>query len=302
MDVLSDVLGTVRLESSVMARTELAAPWGIRADAQDRFAFHLLGRGTAWLEVEGCDPIEVAAGDVAVIAPGRGHTMRDSRTTRARPVSEWIASGDFACTPASADAQLVCGWFRFESPGAEMLRAALPPVVHTRDLGDAAPWLGRTIELIVAESAIGAERAPGSETVVNRLCDALFVYVLRAHLARIPEGEPNWLRALVEPGVGASLRLMHERPGEPWTVAALAAEVGMSRSAFAARFGALVGESPIEYLTRWRLRKAAGMLRGGSAGIAEVASRVGYESEASFNRAFKRWIGRAPGAYRREAR
>src|SRR5207237_7021539 len=127
----------------------------------------------------------------------------------------------------------------------------------------------------------------------------LFVYVLRRLLAELPRDEKSWLAALVDPHVGPALKSIHEKPAEPWTVADLASRAGMSRSSFAAHFAKVVGEAPIEYLIRWRLRKAAGMLRMGTAGIAEIAANVGYDSEAAFSKAFKRCIRVSPGAIRR---
>ncbi|MEP7122548.1 MAG: AraC family transcriptional regulator [Byssovorax sp.] len=309
MDVLSDMLSTIRLRSMVFTQTELTAPWGIRAEPLSSFAFHIMARGSGWLEIDDDHgPIQICAGDVAVIAPGRIHTLRDAPGTRARPLREWMATGAFAPMRAGGDeqpgldatTQVVCGCFHFEDPGSEVLLAALPAVIHTgATTSDVGPWLAQTIKLITYESVT---RLPGTETVVNRLCDALFVYVLRSYLAESAKDESSWLRALVEPQIGASLRLIHESPSEAWTVATLGTRVGMSRSAFAARFAELVGETPMRYLTRWRLQKAAGMLRAGEAGIAEVAAHVGYDSEASFNKAFKRSIGVAPGSYRRTSR
>jgi len=136
---------------------------------------------------------------------------------------------------------------------------------------------------------------------VARLCDALFVYILRSHLATLPPTEPNWLRALVEPHVGAAIEAIHADPAAAWTVGGLAAHVGMSRSAFAARFAQAVGEGPMQYLTRRRLQRAAAMLRRNETGIAQVATRSGYSSEAAFSKAFKRAVGITPGAYRRTA-
>jgi AraC-like DNA-binding protein len=135
--------------------------------------------------------------------------------------------------------------------------------------------------------------------VVNRLCDALFVFILRSHLAALGPEEPNWLRALVEPQIAEAVELIHEEPGAAWSVAGLAAAVGMSRSAFAARFAQAVGEGPMQYLTRWRVQKAAAMLRRGDGDIGQVAASVGYGSEAAFSKAFKRTMGTTPGAYRR---
>jgi AraC-like DNA-binding protein len=302
MDVLSDVLSTVRLQSVVFASAELPAPWGIRAEPREHFAFHIVARGRCWLEVDGGAPVHVSAGDVVVLARGHGHTLRDALDTPARPLGEMLASGAFAgpARDAPGSTHLVCGCFRFDDLRGDVLLSALPAVIHTHELAsDAGPWLAQTVRLLAYES--GGEH-PGAETVVNRLSDALFVYVIRSVLARLPEGESSWLRALVEPQVGAALRLIHEDPSAPWSVATLAARVGMSRSSFAERFTRVVGESPMQYLTRWRLQKAAGLLRGGGQGIAEVASRVGYESDAAFNKAFKRSMGVTPGAYRRSLR
>jgi AraC-like DNA-binding protein len=309
MDVLSDVLGTLRLQSTVFASAELAPPWGIQAGPREHFAFHIVPRGHCWLEVDdGRAPVQVNAGDVVVLARGHGHTLRDSLASPARPIEELLAAGAFG--PASyggatlrargGTTQIVCGCFRFDDLRGDLLLSALPTVIHTHEMAsDVGPWLAHTVRLLAYESS--GER-PGAETVVSRLCDALFVYVIRAVLAGLQDDDASWLRALVAPQVGKALRLIHESPGEPWSVARLAARVGMSRSAFAERFARVVGESPMQYVMRWRLRKAATLLRAGDTGIAEVAARVGYESEAAFGKAFKRAMGVAPGAYRRSSR
>jgi AraC-like DNA-binding protein len=306
MDVLSDLLGTIRLRSMVFAQTVLAPPWGISAGPSRQIAFHILARGHAWLEIDDREPLRVQEGNAVLLAPGRAHTLRDSLRTRPRPLSEWMESGAFsplsgdAGRGAEAGALLVCGCFRFEDEGSEALISALPPVIHSGELpGDVGPWVAQTIKLITAESAV---QGPGTATVVDRLCDVLFVYLLRSYLSESAQRGPSLLRALADPPIGASLRLIHESPDKAWTVPSLAARVGMSRSAFAARFADAVGETPMRYLTLWRLRKAAGMLRAGRASIAEVAAHVGYDSEASFNKAFKRSMGVAPGVYRRASR
>jgi AraC-like DNA-binding protein len=201
--------------------------------------------------------------------------------------------------PAGGDAYLICGCFRFTDVRGDKLLAALPAVIHVRsEQTTAGPWLAQTIGLLADEAS--AER-PGAATVVNRLCDALFVYVLRSHLACLPADETTWLRALVDPQIGSALRLIHAEPSAPWTVAKLAAGAGMSRSAFAARFTDLVGEAPIAYATRWRLRTAAIALRGTRRDVADVAASAGYESTAAFSKAFRRLMGQPPAAYRRAA-
>ena len=306
MDVLSDILSTVHLRSTVFAQTQLVAPWGIRAGAGDRFAFHVITRGRGWLEVDGLAPMNVEAGEVVVITPGRGHALRDRPETPTRDLFEMLAAGEFTRADngpppdATEWTTLICGCFQLSGPPGNALLAALPPLIHIREMSsDVGPWLAQTITLLTYESL--AER-PGTTTVVNRLCDALFVYILRSHLAALPANDANWLRALIDPQLGEALRAMHEQPAADWTVRSLAAGVGMSRSAFAARFAGLVGETPIQYLTRWRLQKAAATPHPGDADVSAAAATVGYDSIPAFSKAFKRIIGVSPGAYRRGAR
>ncbi len=304
MDVLSDVLTSLRPRSTVFAMTELAAPWGMRAEPSAHAAFHVVLAGGCWLEVDGRPPEKASAGDVLLLAPGHGHILRDAPTSRAIPLAELHASGAFdsprPAPPGAAVTRIVCGCFEFEDQRGELVVSALPPVVHLKEVGaDVGPWLSHTIRLVSYES--GVER-PGAQMVVNRLCDALFVYVLRAVLADVPSERASWLRGVADDKIGASMRAMHERPADAWSVATLATRAKMSRSSFAARFLELVGETPMQYLTRWRLRRAADLIVNGDAGLAEIAARVGYESEAAFHKAFKREYGLGPGAYRRSRR
>jgi AraC-like DNA-binding protein len=301
VDVLSDVLDTVRLTSTVVVQTRLTAPWGIRTEPRDHFAFHVVSGGTAWFTVDGADPVALAAGDVVVLAPGHGHTLRSDPHAPVRDVLELLAEGAL-CRPAAGstpgDAQLVCGSLRFDDPHGTLL-AVLPTVLHARaTAGGAVPWLAHTIDLLSYESS--GDR-PGNATVVNRLCDALFVYLLRSHLASRSDGPASWLRGLDDPQIRAALALIHDRPDQAWSVATLANRVGMSRAGFAARFADLVGQTPIRYLTQWRVQKAATMLRGERRSIESIARHVGYESPVAFAKAFKRFTGLPPGAYRQYA-
>jgi AraC-like DNA-binding protein len=303
MDVLSDMLEMVRLESTVFAQTWLSPPWGIRADGREHFAFHVLPHGGGRLEVEGLDAVDVGAGDVVVLAPGRSHALYDQIGSPVRDLRELLAEGAFdprqAEGASGTNAYLICGCFRFADVGGERLVGALPTLIHIRgDDTTAGPWLAQTIRLLADEAA--AQR-PGAATVVKRLCDALFIYVLRSHLAGLPAEETSWLRALVDPQISEALRLIHGEPAAPWTVAKLAAAAGMSRSAFAARFGDLVGEPPMSYIAQWRLRRAAVALRTTRREVTEIAASAGYESTAAFSKAFRRLIGEPPAAYRRSS-
>jgi AraC-like DNA-binding protein len=307
MDVLTDALEAIHLKSMVHGRLELSAPWGIRMDG-GRSGFYVVTRGTCWLEVGAArEPIQLASGDFVLLPRGQPHVLRDARRTRAVAASEVFArcaKGTPGCQPGGirryggggALTTMVGGCFAFEDGETNPLVASLPPVIHVKgDGGAAVQWLETSLQFVASEMAAGQ---PGAATVVSRLADILFVHAVRAHLAKSGDAG-GWLRALVDPHVGQALGLIHEKPEEPWTVESLAVRVAMSRSAFAARFAQLVGEPPLTYLTRWRMQKATRLLRTGAASIADVASRVGYEAEAAFSKAFKRWTGVAPSAYRR---
>jgi AraC-like DNA-binding protein len=307
MDVLTDVLQTVRVSSVCYGRVELAAPWGMRVGKSEAAAFHVLLHGNAWLEVEGLgEPVALSSGDLFALPHGHAHVLRDALDTPARALEELIS-----CSPASvgatmkvggsgAPSTLVCGAFQFEDRRNNPLLGVLPPLVLIRgEDGRAVRWLEPTLQFMACEAA--SDR-PGAMTVVSRLADILFIQMVRGYLAATPEGHRGWLRALSEPQIGAALGLIHENPQQAWTVGNLASRVGMSRSTFAGRFAELVGEPPLHYVTRWRMQKAASLLREGSATLADIADRVGYESEAAFSKAFKRWVGVAPGAYRKSAR
>lgn len=270
------------------------APWGLSAAPRDQFIFHIVARGECWFELEGGPPVHASTGDVLLLAPRCAHVIRDSPQSRAIPIEQVLATMRPIDDPRAM--QLICGGFRVDD---DTLLRALPPVIHTHELagGDAGPWLAQTVRLLAYESAHGH---PGGATVVSRVCDALFVYVIRSVLAKLPADEASWLHALVTPRIGDALRLMHNEPGKEWSVAELAQRVGMSRSAFAQQFAAVVGETPLQYLIKWRVQKAASLLRSGDAGIAEVAARVGYQSDVAFAKAFKRAMGITPGAYRRD--
>lgn len=307
MDVLSDVLESTHVRSVVSGRMELSAPWGLQSAGDSHaMGFFVVTRGAFWLEMEGHAPLQVAGGDFVLVRKSVPHVMRDDPKTATLPVSEMLMhcpnrarcqpGGVFQFGGGGAVTTLVGGKFEIEDASDNPLLSSLPPVIHIRgDGGSTVQWLQSTLQFIAAEMASGM---PGTETVVNRLADILLVQAVRAHLAENTE-RAGWLKALIDPQIGQALAVMHQRPNAAWTVESLASEVAMSRSAFAARFSDLVEEPPLTYLTRWRMARATRLLRSGSVTIAEVASRVGYEAEAAFSKAFKRWTGLPPGAFRR---
>jgi AraC-like DNA-binding protein len=309
VDVLSDVLRMTRLSTLISGRVELGTPWALRMAALPLFSFYVVARGGAMLTVEGDGSRHVAtmsAGDVALLPRGGEHLLRDvsGRRLTAKDMGYRACtaghSGSEPTTRFGGDGpvtELIAGGFRFDEPLGHPLLAALPRLLHMRaDDPSATPWLSATVQLLVAESHAGRD---GRSIVLERLAEVLLVQALRLRAGARPCDEAG-LRALVDPAIGAALQRIHAAPGEPWTVERLASAVGLSRSGFAARFHELVGEPPLKYLTRWRVARAAELLRDGRETVAAVAGRMGYDSEAAFNRAFKRVHGLGPGKYRRE--
>jgi len=309
MDVLSDVLATVRLSSAVHICPELSAPWGISFPVQtDRAVFYVLSRGSCYLDVEG-RPVTLVGGDLAMIPHGEAHSLRDRPETPTIPIEQLLREG---CPSAARALQhggggeksaLVSGYFKFESRAAGRLLAALPQVIHiTSELAQSVPWLEGTLRFLSSEAN---SRQPGAEIATARLSDVLFIQMLRAFIAqeeregRTCDKHAGMLRALVDPDISKALAFMHQQPHHPWTVAELARGVGMSRTGFAVRFKEKAGVSPLDYLTQWRMQKAGDLLRQGEKNVEEIALRVGYESGAAFSKAFKREMGFPPGSYRR---
>ena len=312
MDVLSDVLTTVRLQSEIHFCPQLSAPWGVDISAQrDRAIFYVLSRGSCYLEVDGLEsPVPLVGGDVAMLPHGAAHILRDHLQTPAIPLEELLREGCAGKAPRAfhhggggAKSALVSGYFKFENRAANLFLAALPLLIHIRaEDGQSVPWLDATLKFLAAEST---SDVPGAQIIMARLTDALFIQILRAHMAQRAieahtcEKEAGMLRALIDPQIGKALKLIHQQPDHPWTVAALAERVGMSRTGFAVRFTQVAGVAPLDYVRKWRMQKAIDFLRQGEENLDEIAGRVGYESGAAFSKAFKREMGLPPGLYRK---
>jgi AraC-like DNA-binding protein len=300
-DVLADVLGGTMLHSALYKRIEAHAPWGIAVRQKPRATFYVLARGSALLEVEGERPLSLSAGDVAFLPHGTAHVLRDAKSSATVPICDGpprASSEPRRIGANGAQSSIVAGFFERDGERSPVLLQRVPNVVRISPSdADADPGLGLTLQLLLAESS--ASR-PASGLVLHRLADILFVQALRtvARNAACPRGLP----ALADPSIHEALRLMHGDVKTQWTVAELAKHVGMSRSAFAARFVELVGEPPLQYLVRWRVARAAELLRDTEVSVTEIAARVGYESVPSFSKTFKRWRGSGPATFRRAAR
>ena len=311
MDALSEVLGHVRLKDTSWACVIAGAPWGVSfREIRGCVRFHYVSRGSCWLSVEKSSQprIALSGGDLAVLPQGHGHTIREQPRSSATQFDEVIrrattASGGgvhhVKVGGAGAETSLIHGAFIIDDPFETPMLATLPPVIRiTPDAGEAVPSFLQNLQFISRE--LDSDR-PGSQIVLTRMADVIFVQVLRAYIESLPEGSEGFLGALRDRHMAAALGLMHQQPEEPWTVALLADRVGLSRSAFAARFADLVGEPPLGYLTRLRMQRASMLLREGAT-LAKASQMTGYASEASFSYAFRQWAGIAPGAYRRRLR
>lgn len=302
-DVLADILQSVRLHSTLYCRANMGAPWGLGVSRREVASFHIVTEGTCWLMVEGTDqPVLLSEGDLAILPHGHAHALTDqpgSPVTRledlrpARPVEQ---DGRFSGGGRGAVTTLVCGGIQLQDHAINPLFLLLPALVHIPDQhGQAMPRLQTIVQLVKAEASANQ---PEAEAVITRLSEILFIQAVQAYISTISDGNAGWLGALKDPQIGQALALIQRQPAQAWTVESLARCVGLSRSAFSAKFTLLVGEPPMQYLTRVRLTKAAALLRTSPATLLEVARSVGYDSEVAFSKVFKRLFGVAPGAYR----
>ena len=303
VDPVSDLLRSVRVQSTVYCRSSLYVPWGFRVEAKASASFHLLTDGEAWLEVDGLQaPIRLSTGDLVILPNGRGHQLRDELTSPVPLLDDILAthpvsSGQLRYGGSGSRASLLCGGFSVDGRAVHPLLAGLPPVLHIRGHDDEpAPWLARTLDLIRAEMT---SADPGADAVVTRLTDVLLVQAIRRSLATATNGDAPALRGLLDPRIGRAVRAIHREPGRQWALANLARDATMSPSAFSARFRRLTGESPMRYVARTRLARAAEYLRDSEDSVLTIAGRTGYHSDISLSKAFKRQFGVAPGTYRK---
>ena len=301
-DGLSQLLLRLTVNSTLYCLSEMTAPWGFQVAARSSPAFHLLTAGSAWLEVEGQrEPVRLAAGDLVILPRGEGHIVRDSPKSPVRWLDRILTetppiNGHLSHGGGGQRSELLCGGFTVEKLTGRPLLEALPTVVHLRGSGGRAPeWLVSLVRMIAVEMA---STGPGSEAVVTRLTDALLAQALRQCLVDADRAAGG-STAVSDPQIARALRLIREHPDRQWTVPKMAAAVSLSRSAFAERFRAATGETPMQNLTRFRMARAAEYLRGSMAGIREIARATGYDSEVSVSKAFRRQFGTSPGSYRK---
>jgi AraC family transcriptional regulator, alkane utilization regulator len=335
MDVLSDVLRVVRLSGAVFFTADFSSPWAIESPIPELLAsavipeaecvvlFHILVDGECEVECQGHPETTMAAGDVIVFPHGDQHTMRSHGAATPTPLTSIFSPGRYDEPPqlsfggGGRTSRFVCGYLNCDqrfSPLVEALPTML--LVRSRDNYSAieavdacgsrptvvpqgsSTWLGTTLKFTINEAKAAR---PGNAAMLGRLTELMFVEILREYMQRLPDNEGGWLAGVNDAHVGKALRLLHADPQRSWTVEELAREVAVSRSVLAQRFTELVGEAPMRYLANWRMQLAKQMMREGARNIQDVATRVGYDSEAAFNRAFKRATGSPPATWRKGA-
>jgi AraC-like DNA-binding protein len=318
MDVLSEVLKVVKLEGAIYYNAEFFSPWCFRAPPSSVLAphfstggghviiYHLVTEGQGFAGLERSNRVPFSAGDVIVFPHGDSHVLGNGAhlepVDQERELHRILAQGlKLARAGGGGEVtKLVCGYMSCDPQLSRVFLAGLPGIfrVSIRD-GAAGQWLENSIRFSVEEA--GASRA-GGETVLAKLSEVLFIETLRRYIAEQPPEQTGWLAGVRDPEVGKALALMHRHPARPWTIADLAGDVGLSRSVLAERFRHYLDEPPMSYLTRWRLQLGAQALKSSSRSVAEIAAEVGYESEAAFNRAFKREYRLPPARFRHEFR
>ena len=314
MDPITDIFRTLHVTAFGQHRLEATAPWGLIQEGQseekvtpsgknisptDLAHFAMLSRGNCWLSVEGIpDPIPLAGGDCVLLARGTSFVMRDSLRTRPKRSFRQVASRDNSNVAhyggGGALTTIVCGSLSFDRASLKPITQLLPSFILIKADQAQTLALHNTMQALVSEMA---EQAPGSEVVATRLAEVLFIQALRAHIASAPERNKAWLRAIFDTQIGTALNAIHNSVNTPWTVESLATAAGMSRSAFVARFKELLGQTPLDYVTDWRMQKAMHLLQHRDNKLIYVARSVGYGSDAAFSKAFRRVVGANPGEY-----
>lgn len=317
MDVLSDILGVIRISGSILFWSEFFAPWAVRtpdtrkqrppplADARRIVLFHIVAKGSCWARCLDTEPLEFHAGDVIMLPYGEACIMGDRIDRRPEllpppPLTPWEETPPvFRLGTHGEMTRVLCGLLQVDDVPGNPLLARMPPIFRIRP-SQTFPRLQAIVNYALEE----AESARfGTVCTLNRLTEIMFVEILRQFIEeQAGDGMAIPLASLKDPVVGRALALMHRQPGFHWTVAGLARELGTSRSVLAERFGNLVGLAPMTYLTRWRVQLAARRLRETQNSMGEVAASVGYESLPAFNKVFKRHIGEPPGAWRKRER
>jgi AraC-like DNA-binding protein len=315
VDVLSEVLRVVKLKGALYFNGEFSAPWcvGTRPSAVAAYVspraehliiYHFLTEGRAYARLPEGRREELNAGDIVIFPHGDAHVVGngspekpvDSLKTFAKNLTQGLKLARFG--GGGEITRFVCGYLACEPRLSEIFLAGLPKMLKVQVTNEpSGQWLAHSLRFSVDEA--GASYA-GSELVLARLSEVLFVETLRRYISTLPPDQIGWLAGARDPIIGQALALLHRDPAHHWNISNLARRVGLSRTRLAARFRHFLEESPMAYLAQWRLKLGAEILQSTEDSVAEVAAAVGYDSESAFNRAFKREFDRPPAQFRRK--
>jgi AraC-like DNA-binding protein len=314
MDALSEVLKVVKLRGALFFNAEFSAPWCVASSDSRRIGpllcpgadhviiYHYLIDGRAYAQLHDGSRRDLGPGDVVVFPHGDAHVLGkgagkpvDSLTVFAKNLNDGLKVARYG--GGGELSKFVCGYMACDASLSEVVLAGLPSIFIVNISNDpAGQWLANSIQFSVREAG---GPGTGSDVVLAKLSEVLFVETLRRFIQGMPDHQKGWLAGARDPVIGEALALLHKKPAHPWTVANLARQVGVSRTRFAERFHHFLDEPPMTYLARWRLKLAAEILLSSDANVGEIAAEVGYASEAAFNRVFKREFGCPPAHFRR---
>ena len=318
MDVLSDVLKVVRLDGALFFHGEFSAPWCFKSSesaaisaclslrAGHLIIFHFLTEGRAYARLEDGTREELTAGDIVVFPHGDAHFIGNGPPVK--PVDSFKTFGPNLTAGVKVAryggggelTRFVCGFLACEPRLSQVFLAGLPSILKVHVVNEpSGQWLENSIRYSVSQMSGSSGANDGTGVVLAKLSEVLFMETLRRYINALPPGQTGWLAGARDPFIGQALALLHKEPAQPWTVEDLARRVGLSRTRFAGRFRHFLGEPPMAYLARWRVKLGAELLQSTEDSVAEVAATVGYGSEAAFNRAFKRELDCPPAQWRR---
>jgi AraC-like DNA-binding protein len=314
MDALSELLRVVKLSGAVFINARCSSPWGVHTPPSSVFSpytefpsnhiieFHLVTEGRCFIRV-GSETTPLSPGDIAMVPHGDAHYMGNgivSAPADGAAMLPALLGAKFDITHLGGggeETRLICGYLSCDPRLIQPVLAGLPRLVRVNIRDDAGGTLLENMFLHAVQQVV--EAAPGSQIIVARLAEALFAEALRRYLLQLPSGRNGWLAGAADPGIGRALAALHRKPSHPWTLEELAQEAGVSRSTLTEKFARYLDQGPMTYLAEWRLELAAESLRTTSRSVLQIAEEVGYESEAAFNRAFKRRFEVPPARYRK---
>lgn len=297
------LLGSLSMESAFITNSNLSSPWALGMPPMSNcMMFHLVIEGNAHFAV-GNDKFVLNSGDFVLFPKGEGHDLSDGQCKHITPLKELpiqqvtsrYETLEFGGQGAST--KLICGVLLFQHPLAIKLLGILPRYIKVSRETEDSIGIVRTLSELLGDEAKSV--SVGAEAVIARLADILVIAAFRQYLSELTDEKLGWLAALQDDRIGKSLKLIHDKPAKHWSLEELALAVGMSRTSFAQQFKQLVGNTPIDYLTEWRMSLAYSRLQLTKDTVLAIALDIGYQSEAAFSRAFKKVIGKSPGEIRK---